>query len=90
MSMCTAMVFAAMLEFAIVNTLARKEIRQMSQRNECQDEQKADTVLHRRPFNVLSIFIFTFEGLGGRKIQVTFHGIQEKSKNWYKKDKKSV
>ena len=30
MSMCVVLVFAAMLEFAIVNTLARKEIRQMS------------------------------------------------------------
>ena len=28
--MCVVLVFAAMLEFAIVNTLARKEIRQMS------------------------------------------------------------
>ena len=30
MSTCVVLVFAAMLEFAIVNTLARKEIRQMS------------------------------------------------------------
>ena len=30
MSMAVMLVFAALLEFAIVNTLARKEIRQMS------------------------------------------------------------
>ena len=32
MSMCVVLVFGAMLEFAIVNTLARKEIRNMSKK----------------------------------------------------------
>ena len=32
MSTCTVFVFASMLEFAIVNTLARQEIRRMSMR----------------------------------------------------------
>ncbi len=56
MSMCIVQVFAAILEFAIVNTQARKEIRRMSMKK-AQEEDMDGTHENKMPSNLVCFLI---------------------------------